>query len=405
MFKRIALVLLFIAITVGFGFALYRIIFGPPEPVVEPPPDVITNVPPGGLTPAGEGPAIGEDVVTERPEVELPGVAQIADGGITQVNPIATAPTTSATLSSDGSISFYNRQDGKFYRMNDDGTVGSLSDKQFFNVDNATFDPAGSSAIIEYPDGSNIYYDFSTNKQVTLPRHWEDFDFSPQGNQIVAKSIGIDDGNRFLITSNPDGSGAIPIQELGNNANKVKVAWSPNNQIVATSETGRPFGVDRQEIYFVGKHHENFRSMIVEGLNFQPHWSPDGEQLLYSAASGLSNYKPRLWIVDAAGDNIGLNRRMINVDTWAEKCTFADVDTLYCAVPTDLPRGAGLQPAVADSTPDEIYRIDLVTGLQTRVAIPEGSHTVDSLMLTPDGSSLYFTDKGTGILNEIKLTP
>jgi len=401
MFKKIALVLLFIAITIGFGFLLYRIIFGPAAEEV--PPEVIVNVPPeGGLPPAAPGtPGV---VVPGAPE-ELPAVSPIAEGGVTQVTPVAPTPTTGASLSTDGTLNYYNRADGKFYKLNADGTVTTLSDRQFFNVDNATFSPVGDTAILEYPDGSNIFYDFGTGKQVTLPRHWEEFDFNPNGSSIVAKSIGIDEANRFLITSNPDGSGAIPIQELGANADKVQVAWSPNNQIVATSTTGRPFGVDRREIYFIGQHQENFRSMIVEGLNFEPQWSPSGEQLLYSVAGSISDYKPRLWIVDASGDNIGLNRRMISVDTWADKCTFADTETLYCAVPTDLPRGAGLQPAVADDTPDEIYRIDLVTGLQTRVAIPEGSHTVETLMLTPDGSSLYFTDKGSGLLNEIKLTP
>ncbi|MEA3248921.1 MAG: hypothetical protein U9Q03_01015 [Patescibacteria group bacterium] len=403
MFKRIALVLLFIAITVGFGFALYRIIFGPPEPEVTP--EELVNVPPEGLPAAEVGLPPGVEAPVGPPGLEIPAVSPIADGGVTQVTPVSPVSTSGATLTTDGSLNYYNRADGKFYRMGPDGTINELSGKKFFNVDNATFSPNGRDAIIEYPDGSNIYYDFGTDKQVTLPRHWEEFDFDPQGGKIVAKSIGIDPGNRFLITSNPDGSGAIPIQELGENADKVHVDWSPNNQIVATSTTGRPFGVDRREVYLLGQHHENFRSMVVEGLNFQPQWSPDGEQLLYSVAGSLSDYKPRLWVVDASGDNIGLNRRMINIDTWADKCTFADTETLYCAVPTELPRGAGLQPRVADHTPDEIFRIDLVTGLQTRVAIPEGSHTVDSLMLTADGSSLYFTDKGSGMLNEIKLTP
>jgi len=153
----------------------------------------------------------------------------------------------------------------------------------------------------------------------------------------------------------------------------------------------------------LGQNHENFRSITVDGLDFRPSWAPDGERLLYSVAGSLSDYKPRLWIVDASGDNIGLNRRMLNVDTWSDKCTFAGTDMLYCAVPRDLPRGAGLQPAVADSTPDDIIGIDLTTGLQTQVAIPEGNHTVGSIMVTDDHSKLLFTDRGSGMLNELRL--
>jgi len=405
MFKRIGLIILFIAITIAIGFGLYFMIFGLPEPAPEIPPEPPVNVP-VGLEPSEpaettEPPEGEEEVGLPEP----PAVSPIADGGVTQVTPVTPASTRSAMLNDSGELSYYNRNDGKFYRVQDDGTIVAMSDEVFYNVDEATFDPSGDSAILEYPDGSNIFYDFTTDTQVTLPQHWEDFDFSPQGTQIAAKSVGLDPSNRFVIVSNPDGSGAVPVQEMGQNQDEVIVDWSPNNQIVATATTGRKLGVDRHEVYFIGQHHENFRSLVVEGLNFQPKWSPTGEQLLYSSASNTSDWKPQLWIVDASGDDIGLNRRSISVETWAEKCTFSGTETLYCAVPRELPRGAGLQPRIADNTPDDIIKIDLVTGLQTSVAVPEGSHTIDSIMLTPDGENLYFTDKGTGQLNQIKLRP
>ena len=405
MLKRVGLILLFIAVTIGFGYMLYRVIFGAPEaPPTEQPPGEVVNVPPTGLPPSQPGlpptGVPGEDV--GLPEVPT-GASPIATGGLTQVSPVSSLPTQNATVSASGELNYYNRADGKFYRLMENGVVKSLSEQTFFNVDEATFAPSGDQAILEYPDGSNIFYDFINDRQVTLPRHWEEFDFSPTGGNIAAKSIGIDPDNRFLIVANPDGSSAVPIQELGENADEVIVDWSPNNQIIATATTGRTLDLDRHEVYFIGQNHENFRSLIVEGLNFQPKWSPSGEQLLYSSASNLSDWRPSLWVVDASGDDIGLNRRMLNVETWADKCTFEGTTTLYCAVPQDLPRGAGLQPRIADSIPDDIVRIDLTTGLQTMVAVPEGSHTVDTIAVSPDGGSLYFTDKGTGILNEIKL--
>ncbi|MFH2063528.1 MAG: hypothetical protein ABIJ46_05275 [bacterium] len=404
MIKKIGLVLLFLAAAVGLGFLLWRIIFGPPPSEVAPPTNgPAVNAPVGGGLPSAQ-PGMPVTPPTGG-ETGLPPstVSPVATGRLTQVRALAPASTSGAMLTSSGSLNYYNRNDGKFYRVGPDGTIQQLSGKTFFNVDQATFSPQGSTAIIEYPDGSNIFYDFNADRQVTLPKHWEDFDFNPQGNSIVSKSIGLDPANRFLVVSNPDGSGAVPIQELGENADKVQVAWSPNNQIVATATTGDAYGVDRREVFFIGQNHENFRSIVVDGLDFRPSWSPNGEQLLYSVAGSLSDYKPRLWIVDAAGDDIGLNRRMLNVDTWADKCAFSGPDRLYCAVPRELPRGAGLQPRIADSTPDDIISIDLTTGLQTQVAVPEGQHTIDSLMVSADGGRLVFTDKGTGLLNELRL--
>ena len=406
--KKIFLFLGFLAVTALIGFGLYYLFFRTaPTPTEELPPEI--NAPAGaGLPEAGIG--APTPVPTDKKPTEPllpPGVSRVADGGVTLTTQVVDVPTVGASLSESGSLNYYNRVDGKFYRMLPDGTMESLSSKVFYNVDKATFDPVGNKAIIEYPDGSNILYDFASSEQVTLPRHWEEFNFSGAGDKIVAKSIGIDQSNRFLIVANPDGSGARAVQDLGNNADKVQVAWWPNNQIVATATTGESFGVDSKEVYLIGQNHENFKSMVVEGLNFEPKWAPGGQQMVYSVSGELSDYKPSLWIVDAQGDDIGKNRRSLNIDTWADKCTFADDNTLYCAVPDpdQMVRGAGLQPDVVADVPDTLYKIDLSTGLQTKVAIPEGSHSIESLMLTPDGKNMYFTDKGSGIINKIELAP
>ena len=327
----------------------------------------------------------------------------MAQGGLTLVTPVAAIPTVGATISASGTLSFYNRGDGKFYRMNPDGTLSELSNKTFFDVQTATFDRAGNKAILEFPDGSNILANFATGTQVTLPKHWEDFDFSAAGDKIAAKSIGIDPQNRFLVVANPDGSGARAVQELGTNADRVQVKFSPNNQIVGTAETGDFTGPDSREVFLIGQNNENFKSIVVQGFDFRNQYSPGGDSMLYSVAGSDSSYKPQLWIVDSSGDNIGKNRRSIPVETWADKCAFTGNSTVICAVPQQLEDGAGLQPEVADTTTDDLVRIDLDTGLQTKIATPEGGHTIDKVIPTPDGSAIFFTDKGSGTINKIQL--
>lgn len=398
--KRALLAILFVLIVAGAGYGLYVLFFqapAPPEIAVAPP-----EVAPPALPEAVVGPPPGVEVPAPPPTLP-PGVSPVARGGVTLAAPVSSAPTVGASISSDGSLSFYNNDDGRIYRLTADGTVRALTDKAFRNVERAVFDPAGAKAVLEFPDGANIFLDLTTGRQATLPKHWEEFEFSGDGNELISKSIGIDEANRFLVVSNPDGSAGRAVQEMGRNADKVTVTPSPAGQIIATAETGQSFGVDRHEVFFLGKNQENFKSMVVEGLDFRPLWTPAGNRLLYSVAGSSNDWKPRLWIVDAAGDAIGANRRSLPVNTWADKCAFADDSTLFCAVPTELQRGAGLQPAVADSTPDTLVRIDLATGSQTTVAVPDGRHTVDRLMVAPDGSSLFFTDKGTGILNKVRL--
>ncbi len=110
-----------------------------------------------------------------------------------------------------------------------------------------------------------------------------------------------------------------------------------------------------------------------------------------------------LWIVNAQGDNIGTGRKSLNIETWADKCTFANAKELYCAVPVLLEEGAGLFPDLAKATPDRLYKIDPQTGLKKLIAIPEESYNISKLIISDNGFYLYFTDQTTQRLHKIKL--
>jgi hypothetical protein len=182
------------------------------------------------------------------------------------------------------------------------------------------------------------------------------------------------------------------VEPLGNNADQVIVDWSPNKQVVALATTGEDLGADRQEVLFLGKNGENFKSTIIEGRGLVTNWSKNGEKLLYSVHSARNEFKPELWIVSAEGDNIGANRKPIQLNTWADKCTFTDDRIAYCGVPKDLPKGAGFAPSLADGTSDDIYKIDVETGLKTKLPMTK-DHTIASIFMGKDGKTLYFTDK------------
>jgi Tol biopolymer transport system component len=240
-------------------------------------------------------------------------------------------------------------------------------------------------------------YDFTTNKQVTLPKHWEDFEFSPQDDKIVAKSVGNNADNRFLVVSNPDGSNARTIEDLGDNEERVHSSWSPNNQVVAYSFTGEPLGMDRQQVLLLGQNRENFKGLVIEGRGFIPKWSPSGNNLLYSVYTSANSYRPTLWISGAAGDSINENRRNLQISTWADKCAWLNESSLVCGVPRNMPAGAGLQRGVAAGIVDDIYRLNLETGEVINLGEAQGA-SVQEISVTPDGSAAVFTDANSGRL-------
>jgi len=405
-YKKIILIIGFILIIFILGYLLYAIFFKQPktEPTSQEP---IAPITPAGLPVAKPG--TGIIIAPAKTAVGLPAeqavpvqASPIAQGGLTQTNQLNQIPSMAITLAGNGKdLQYYNQADGKFYSITKDGQAVLLIDKIFNQVEKITWSPEKNKAILEYPDGANVIYNFTDKKQITLPAHWKDFDFSPDGSSIVTKSIGLDPDNRWLAIVNEDGSNAQRLEELGDKDETVYPSWSPNNQTVAMYIKGIDF--NRQEVYFVGLHGENFKSMIIEGRGFQPKWSPSGNRLLYSVYSSDNDLKPMLWIDNAAGDDIGNNRQILNIETWANKCVFANEFDLYCAVPENLEKGAGLFQEMAKNTKDNLYKIDMRTGLKKIIAKTDNAYNMSNLIISADNSYLYFTDETTRALYKINL--
>jgi len=405
-YKKLFLAVGFVLIIFILGYLLYVLFFKPTiqEPIVTEPTATVT---PTGLpiAPVGPGQIVAPPTDVGLPEEKIePEISpsQTAQGGLTQTTQLNQVASHGAILASNGSdVQYYNKNDGKFYRVTKDGQITSLTDKIFHHVETITWSPSKNKAILEYPDGANIVYNFTTNKQITLPAHWKDFNFSPNGERIVMKSMGLDPGNRWLAIVNEDGSKARRIESLGEKDATVYPSWSPNNQIIAMYTEGVDF--DRQEVFFVGLNNENFKSTIIEGRGFQPRWSSKGDTLCYSVYSSRNDLKPSLWIVNAQGESIGSGRKNLKLETWADKCVFANNTDLYCAVPKKLEEGAGLFPELAKNTSDRLYKINTRTGLKKLLAVPDKNYNMSNLNISNDGSSLYFTDEITGRLHKIKL--
>lgn len=417
-YKKIIMFIVFLVLIVLLGYLLWRTFFRSITPSNNTPGNEPGNIgglslsdtgQPGFSTSTGDGrlDTGGNTNIngqTTNPPLDAPSgneASNLAVGGITKVSSVTKDPVLDPMMGSDNQLRYYDKNDGKFYKLDSSGKLVALSDKVFHQVQDVTWSTNGSQAILTYPDGSKINYNFDTKKQVTLPSHWEDFSFSPSGSSISAKSIGDDIENRYLITANSDGSKAVSLSAIGKNADDVYPIWSPNNQAAAMYTRGVDF--NRQEVFFVGLNGENFKSTIINGRGFDPQWSDNGDKLLYSVYSSDTNMSPALWIVDAQGDNIGQNRTSLGLNTWASKCSFATNTEVYCAVPVNLPEGSGLFPELADKTTDNLYKIDVATGSKKLIAIPENASNISSIMVASGQTVLYFTDKTTGKIYSIQL--
>lgn len=403
--RKIFFIIFLILFVLGVGFALYWVFFRGTPP----------STGPGGFN-AGQIPDVGPgnlvivNDVTNNATNGLPWqqylkdkVSPVATGGLTSVKEISDGDINGVTSGANG-VQFYDKKTNQFYRIDKDGKLVAMSDQKFYQVQNITWDSSNGKAILEYPDGSNILYNFRSNRQVTLPAELENFSFSADGSQISAKWMGANDEDNWLVAANDDGSGMFLIEPIGDQSYNTSVSFSPDNQIAAIYY--KHYDAQRQEVFPIGLHGENFKSFVVDGSGFEYKWSPQGDRMVYSVYNDATDYNPNLWVTQGGSGQLGDTKVSVNLATWPDKCTFSSSDRMICAVPQGLPRGAGLYPEIADTYPDNFYSVDLKTGVKSLVASPvgsRGSYAAYNLSISADGSTLYFVDKKTGTLQSVKL--
>lgn len=399
--KVILRVVLFLAFTALVVYGLYFLFFRHPPSVTPSTPSTETMGALPGSAAAGERGTGGETGgTTGQPGVLQP--SAVASGGRTLTTLLTTAAISSPTVTSTGGVAYYNPKDGRFYTIDANGNATALSTVQFPQAQSVVFDAHAAEAVIEFPDGSNVIYNFAQATQVTLPKHWESFSFSADGTEVASKSIGNDASSRTLVIATADGTQARVVANLGANADKVDVNVSPTNAIVAFSRTGdiqSSFG--RQEIYLIDGQGNAVGNLIVDGPNFSAIWSPDGSHILYSVADSSNSYEPTLWYADSRGDRKGDPRKKLTVATSVDKCTFANAQTILCAVPRTQTAGSGTDSHLSTS-PDDLYSLSITNGTSSLLASPAADTRMFNLRVSTDGSRLYFTDE-QGRLNTMRL--
>ncbi|MBU0707711.1 hypothetical protein KKG41_05055 [Patescibacteria group bacterium] len=409
--KKILLIVSFVIVVALIALAIYYAFFRPiiSGPTTNENINDNANVTPGGLPNANsnrEVNAVANGNVNSPFESGLPDIDEIASGSYTSVTTIADGIAVDGIPTEDktGYI-YYDAYTKKFYEILPNGEKVELSDREFYNVDTVAWSPNRNEAIISYPDGSNTYYNFSTDQAITLPKEIDNVKFSGSGDKIAYEFLGDTEQERWLGVSNPNGTGQQIIEPIGFREDRVDVNWSPDAQVVAVYREGT--GIDEEDVYFLGQHGENFKSLDVEGAGFTGLWSPQGDKMLYSVYSSETDYKPNLWIVDARGDSLGLNKENLGISTWPDKCAFHG-SMLYCAAPVSMPDGAGLAREIAADEKDVFYEINLETGLATLLAIPysddDGSrYSAEGIYISLDGNYLHFRNTISGKLEKIRI--
>ncbi|MDD5289943.1 MAG: hypothetical protein PHT40_01935 [Patescibacteria group bacterium] len=410
--KKILLIIGFVLVCLGLVILMYFMFF---KSTPAPQPGEVGYVPTGAELPGSELGTGGQELGSggqlpeNTPSVgenTFSGASAVANGGATSATAVNEQSILGMALDSGGNLVYYNRDDSRFYKISSDGASALLSKEKFLQLKDVVWSADTSAAIVTYPDDLKIYYNFATNKKVTLPKNVVEPIFSTDGSKISFKYETNNPDNNYVAVSRPDGTGAKLIEPLGSESNRVQATFSPNGNVVAFY--AKATGLDSSEIFFIGQAGENFRSLKVTGTNFKGLWSPSGQKILYQTATADNDFNPSLKITSGQTASLGGPSLSLDVSTWVDKCVFASENEIYCAVPDDLPTGAGLYSEVIKNEIDSIYRLNLATGTKEKIADPvdengQAIFKIGRLSVSADQATLFFWDENTGKMYKIRL--
>lgn len=215
-------------------------------------------------------------------------------------------------------VAHYNLEP-HIFTMNRDGTnQRKISKKPITGYNNPgrgmAWSPSGDRII--YANYDRLYfiqYDGTVEGVITTApanRHFRDLDFSPDGQLIVALTVGVDPDDSEIYLMNYNGTNPVV---LINNVSGILEAPSfsiDGKNVVYTRDMGAPTGTPRQldaDIFIVDITtgiSTNVSQNKPNGTNdTNPRFSPNGAFIIFESASNKVGSEKSIWVMDANGEH------------------------------------------------------------------------------------------------------
>jgi hypothetical protein len=295
------------------------------------------------------------------------------------------------------------RADGHIYDvMLDTGNIRRVSNNSIYKIYESVWLPSGSTTIYRYINNSGSVVQTYSGKLIAstslaalpdapiatllgtfLPENIGSIVPSPTGSRIFYIAPGQTDTQGVI--ANPDGSKKTAI--FSSAILEWKATWPIESTITLTT---KPASGINGILYFLDTR-GNMKRILGGVPGLQTLTNPQASTVLISD----QNEFLRLYDVKSGQSSI------LSLNTFTDKCVWSlkKKNTLYCAVPTELPSGIypdnWYQGNISFS--DEIYRINASTGTSTVIGRLKASYSRDldviNPTLSPSEDYLMFMNK------------
>ncbi|PIR70323.1 MAG: hypothetical protein COU46_02155 [Candidatus Niyogibacteria bacterium CG10_big_fil_rev_8_21_14_0_10_42_19] len=290
-------------------------------------------------------------------------------------------------------LRFIERSTGHVFESDSIGANKTrISNTTIPQIFKTAWDSDAEGALIMYREEENIrlasvLFKGTSSEGVLLPADIISFDYAPDRDRIiylVKTSAGL-----TTFAANPDNTKQAEILRLP--PADFMIGWPAANSI---SFLSRPSGEAEGVLYRFDINKNSFDKVLGPALGLGAKWSSNGAGVMYSIYD-RSIKKPRMFVYNLKeGKTIDLN-----VQTFAQKCSWPGGEDVFCAIPTSIT--AGIYPDLwltgEESFNDHLWKINIST-LQKKDLADLQDIDVNEIKNSGDGKFIYFQNKKDGSL-------
>lgn len=306
-------------------------------------------------------------------------------------------------LSPDGrSLRYLFQNEGTVYQIN----LQSKGEEAFVsftpNLIKILWSPNGFHLInIFRQDGgkTNKYsYNLITKENALLDPNFKYIAWSPTGDKIAYHYFDQKTEEGFVSVALPDGKNWENLTPVM--AKDLNVEWPQKSKISFYNLA--PSNSAASDLYIMNPETtEPPQKILSAKYGLKANWSPSGTRLLFSACES-SGQNPKLFIL-----NESLEEKPLNIAGMADKCAWSpkSENHIYCALPQNIAENINLPQDWYSNkflSQDIIFKINIDSGEKTQT-IKEAIYDVSNLLIAPEEDYLYFINKESGFLYEVKL--
>lgn len=303
----------------------------------------------------------------------------------------------SSLNATEDKVLFYKKEGGDLMSSDFDGQKqDKLSNITILGILEAWWNSSRNRALVQYLDNETLksFIHSGTSSISTLPLDIISASWSPDGKSL-AYTLPKNNGLVSLITA--DASGKNPKEIFSSPLADASMDWITTNLIaLQTAPSGHAEGY----VFAYARLNGAFNKILGPKNGLQTLWAPDGSKFLASQTNRAGK-SLTLGIYDAAGKELF----QTGLPTMADKCVWLDAKNAFCAVPRSIPESIMLPD---DYLMGEFHGSDRIIHInlgakESQAVFDEGSFDISNIVISKDGSHLFFIDRNDGALWRIKL--